>query len=254
MEVLVMDETLLAVQYSKYHGGPSALEYMISCPMPTPNVFEMLVKVEACGVNVVDWRFQDDLRKYVVPCKFPHVPGCDLSGEVVMLGPWVVGFEPGEKIISWISPVKGGGYAEYAVTASATTMKRPPGVSVVEAASLPRLPMTALRSAVQVAGLKLDGSGPKLNVLITAASGEVGPFWTQIAKLCGCHVTATCGSHNTELVRSLGADEVLDYKSTEGAKYTSPSGKKSDVVVHLAPYKPEQPSRRNSQNAVQSST
>lgn len=62
--------------------------------------------------------------------------------------------------------------------------------------------------------------------------------WEQIAKLAGCFVTATCGARNMELVRRLGADEALDYKSTDGANYKSPSGKKYDVVVHLAPYQP----------------
>ena len=63
-------------------------------------------------------------------------------------------------------------------------------------------------------------------------------YCVQIAKLAGCFVTATCGARNMDLIRSLGADEVLDYKTPDGAKYKSPSGKKYDVVVHLAPYQP----------------
>ena len=119
-----------------------------------------------------------------------------------------------------------------------SAVKRPPSITAVEAASLPVAAMTALQSAINLVGLKLDGTGPKFNILITAASGGVGLFWTQIAKLAGCFETATCGARNVELVRRLGADEVVDYKTPEGALYLSPSGKKYDVVVHLAPFQP----------------
>lgn len=226
-----------AAQYSKYHGGPQALEY-VDLPVPIPKEGEMLVKVEASSVNIVDWRIQDGLFKHILPRQFPHIPGTDISGEVVSVGPGVEDFTPGDKILSWIDLLKGGGFAEYALAPVTSTVKRPANVSAVDAASLPVAAMTALQSAVNLVGLKLDGSGPKLNILITAASGGVGLFWTQIAKKAGCFVTATCGARNMELLKSLGADEVLDYKSREGALYKSPSGKKYDVVVQLAPYQP----------------
>lgn len=112
------------------------------------------------------------------------------------------------------------------------TVKRPPGVSAAEGAGLPIAAGTALQSLRSI-GAKLDGSSNKpLNVLITAASGGVGHYAVQLAKLAGFHVTVTCGIRNMELVRSLGADEVLDYKTPEGASLHSPSGKKYDGVVH----------------------
>lgn len=110
-------------------------------------------------------------------------------------------------------------------------MRRPPEVSPADGASLPIAACTALQS-LKSGGAKFDGTGKPLNVLITAASGGVGLFATQLAKLAGLHVTATCGARNIELVKSLGADEVLDYKSSEGAILKSPSGKKYDAVVH----------------------
>jgi len=232
-----MAKSMSAAQFSKYHGGASALEY-VDLPLPIPKEGDMLVKVEASSVNIVDWRIQDGLLKPILPRKFPHIPGTDISGEVVSVGPGVVGFAPGDKVLSWIDLLRGGGFAEYALAPVTSTVKRPANITAVEAASLPVAAMTTLQSAFQLVGLKLDGSGPKLNILITAASGGVGLFWTQIAKLAGCFVTATCGARNMELVRSLGADEVLDYKSHDGAIYRSPSGKKYDVVVHLAPYQP----------------
>ena len=75
---------------------------------------------------------------------------------------------------------RGGGFAEYALAPVTSTVKRPPTITAVEAASLPVAAMTALQSAINLVGLKLDGSGPKLNILITAASGGVGLFWTQV--------------------------------------------------------------------------
>lgn len=84
-------------------------------------------------------------------------------------------------VVVCFSVQKGGGFAEYALAPVTSTVKRPANVSAVDAASLPVAAMTALQSAVNLVGLKLDGSGPKLNILITAASGGVGLFWTQVS-------------------------------------------------------------------------
>ena len=111
------------------------------------------------------------------------------------------------------------------------TVKRPPEVSAAEGAGLPIAAVTVLQ-ALRTIGAKFDGTGEPLNVLITAASGGVGLYAVQLAKLAGLHVTATCGARNVELVKSLGADEVLDYRTLEGASLQSPSGKKYDGVVH----------------------
>ncbi|KAL6650560.1 hypothetical protein ACP70R_009485 [Stipagrostis hirtigluma subsp. patula] len=129
------------------------------------------------------------------------------------------------------STPSGGGLAEYAVASVKLTVKRPPGVSAPEGAGLPIAAGTALQ-ALRAIGAKFDGTGKPLNVLITAASGGVGLYAVQLAKLAGLHVTATCGARNLELVRSLGADEVLDYKTPEGAGMRSPSGRRYDAVVH----------------------
>ena len=109
------------------------------------------------------------------------------------------------------------------------TVKRPPEVFAAEGAGLPvAAPLQALRTI----GATFDGTGKPLNVLITGASGGVGHYAVQLAKLAGLHITATCGARNMELVKSLGADEVIDYKTPEGASLQSPSGKKYDGVVH----------------------
>ncbi|KAL7201130.1 hypothetical protein ACSBR1_032941 [Camellia fascicularis] len=114
------------------------------------------------------------------------------------------------------------------------TVPRPPEVSAAEAAGLPIAALTAHVALTQSAGVNLDGTGPKKKNLITAASGGVGHYAVQLAKLGNTHVTATCGARNLNFVKSLGADEVIDYKTPEGQALKSPSGKKYDVVVHCA--------------------
>ncbi|KAL3569052.1 hypothetical protein D5086_028942 [Populus alba] len=126
----------------------------------------------------------------------------------------------------------GGGLAEFVVAKKSLSVARPPEVSAAEGAGLPVAGLTAHQALTQSAGVKLDGSGNRKNILITAASGGVGHYAVQLAKLGNTHVTATCGARNIEFVKSLGADEVLDYKTPEGAALKSPSGKKYDAVIH----------------------
>lgn len=114
------------------------------------------------------------------------------------------------------------------------TVLRPPEVSAVDGAALPVAGLTAHQALVQVAGINLHDNDPQKNILITAASGGVGHLAVQLAKLGNAHVTATCGARNLDLVKSLGADEVIDYKTPEGAALKSPSGKKYDAVIHCA--------------------
>ncbi|KAG8641993.1 hypothetical protein MANES_12G049702v8 [Manihot esculenta] len=128
----------------------------------------------------------------------------------------------------------GGGLAEFAVAKESLTVARPSEVSAAEAAGLLVAGLTAHQALTQSAGIKLDRSGEQANVLITAASGGVGHYAVQLAKLGNTHVTATCGARNMEFVKSLGADEVLDYKTPEGTALKSPSGRKYDAVIHCA--------------------
>ncbi|KAF8019138.1 hypothetical protein BT93_H3885 [Corymbia citriodora subsp. variegata] len=132
------------------------------------------------------------------------------------------------------TPDKGGGFAEFAIAKENLTVARPPEVSAPEGAGLPVAGLTALQALTQAAGVKLDRSGLLKNILITAASGGVGHYAVQLAKLGNTHVTATCGARNIDFVKGLGADEVLDYKTPEGAALKSPSGKKYDFVLHCA--------------------
>lgn len=221
-----------AVRYNRYGGGPSGLKH-VEVPVPVPSKDEVLLKVEAVSLNPFDWKIQKGSMRPMFPQKFPYIPLTNVAGEVVEVGAGVKNFNVGDKVLTMLNPFYGGGLAEFAAAKENLTLSRPPEVSAADAAGLPVAACTAL-AALTSAGLKLDGTGPQVNVLITAASGGVGHYAVQLAKLANTHVTATCGARNLELVKSLGADEVLDYKTPEGASLTSPSGKKYDVVIHCA--------------------
>ncbi|CAM6108775.1 unnamed protein product [Calypogeia fissa] len=225
-------EIMKAVQYSAYGGGASALKH-VTIPHPTPKKGELLVKVEASCVNPLDWKIQKGQLRPVLPPKFPFIPGCDVAGEVVSVGPGVTDFGPGEKVVGWTDMKTGGTLAEYAILQAKKTSKKPSGVTAVDGGCLPIAGLTALQ-ALTDSGVNIDGSY-KGNVLVTAGAGGVGLYAVQLAKLSGAHVTATAGERNIEILKGLGADEVLDYKTEEGTKLISPSGKKYDVVVNAGP-------------------
>ncbi|XP_057534714.1 quinone-oxidoreductase homolog, chloroplastic-like [Amaranthus tricolor] len=222
-----------AVQYSKYGGGASGLKHVeISVPKPKPD--EVLIKVEAASLNAFDWKIQKGIVRPFLPRKFPYIPGTDIAGEVVQVGSTAKKFNAGDKVVTLFSHVAGGALAEYVVAKENLTVTRPQEVSAAEGAAIPLAALTAHQALTQGAGIKLDKTGERKNILVTAASGGVGHYAVQLAKLGNTHVTATCGTRNLNLVKELGADEVVDYKTPEGASLQSPSGKKYDYVIHCA--------------------
>ncbi|CAB4291186.1 unnamed protein product [Prunus armeniaca] len=200
-----------AVQYKSYGGGPSGLKH-VEIPIPTPKKDEVLLKVEAASLN----------------------PVTDVAGEIVEVGQGVQKFKVGDKVVALLTYSNGGGLAEFAAAKEKSVVSRPPEVSAAEGAGLPVAGLSAHQALTKAAGIKLDGTGQLKNILITGAAGGVGLYAVQLAKLGNTHVTATCGARNLELVKSLGADEVLDYKTTEGEALKSPSGRKYDFVIHSA--------------------
>ncbi|GMP90288.1 hypothetical protein CsSME_00041490 [Camellia sinensis var. sinensis] len=222
-----------AVQYDCYGGGVAGLKH-VEVPVPAPKKGEVLLKLEATSLNPVDWKIQKGILRPLFPRKFPCIPATDIAGEVVEVGSGVTKFKAGDKVVAVLSHFSGGGLAEFAVASETLTVPKPPEVSAAEVASLPVAALTAHQALTQPAGVKLDGTGPTKNILITAASGGVGHYAVQLAKLGNTHVTATCGARNIGFVKSLGADEVIDYKTPEGQALKSPSGKKYDAVIHCA--------------------
>ncbi|KAG2571467.1 quinone-oxidoreductase QR1, chloroplastic-like [Panicum virgatum] len=223
--------TMRAVQYSGYGGGSAALKY-VQVPIPSLKKDEVLVKVKAASINQGDMWIQKGFFRPFLP-KFPFIPGTDVAGEIVEVGSAVREFKPGDNVVSKLNFWKAGGLAEYVAVSEGNTVACPAGVSAADAAGLPMAGLTALQG-VKTIGTKFDGRDTGADILITAASSGVGTFAVQLAKLGNHHVTATSGARNLELVRSLGADEVLDYKTPEGAALTNSSGKKYDYVINIA--------------------
>ncbi|XP_042430137.1 chloroplast envelope quinone oxidoreductase homolog [Zingiber officinale] len=226
--------TMKAVQYDTYGEGAAGLKH-VEVPIPSPKKNEVLLKLEAAALNPIDWKIQKGMLRPFLPPRFPFTPVCDAAGEVVQVGSWVNSIKKGDKVVG-ISFKNGGGLAEFAVITMGAMAIIPSEVSPSEAVGLPMAGLTALQAlqALKAIGVKFDTPNKSSNILITAASGGVGHYAVQLAKYSGLHVTATCGARNIELVKSLGADEVVDYKTPEGAKLKSPSDKKYDGVIHCA--------------------
>ncbi|KAM5562988.1 hypothetical protein ABKV19_017937 [Rosa sericea] len=221
-----------AVQYENYGGGLSGLKH-VQVPIPSPKKNEVLLKLEAAGLNPGDCKIQKGIARPLFPRKLPHIPVTDVAGEVVEVGLGVTKFKVGDKVVAMLSYGNGGGLGEFAAANEKLVVSRPPEVSAADGAGLLVAALTAhLQALTKDAGIKLDGTSQQKNILITGASGNVGLYAIQLAKLGNAHVTTTCGARNIELVKSLGADEVLDYKTPEGAAVKSPSGRKYDFVIH----------------------
>jgi NADPH:quinone reductase-like Zn-dependent oxidoreductase len=186
--------------------GKAAELRLRELPDPQPGRDEILVRVRAAGVNPLDWKIrQGQLRLFIRP-RFPYVPGSDLAGEVVSVGADVRKFAPGEAVVAYADPRRGGAYAELAVVKEANAALKPSSLGFAEAASLPIAACTALQ-ALRDIGRVAEGA----KILVLGGAGGVGHFAVQIAKALGAAVSATCGPANVEFVRSLGADEAFDY-------------------------------------------
>ncbi|MGY0236012.1 NAD(P)-dependent alcohol dehydrogenase [Longispora urticae] len=210
-----------AVQHR--YGPPSVLESR-EVGLPVPGRGEVLVRVGAASVHPGDY-FVLTGEPYVVRLVFglrrPRhgIPGRDLAGVVAAVGKDVTALRPGDEVFGWSTT---GTLAEYARVPADNLVPVPANLSVADAATVPTSAMTALQALRTIANV-----GPGQTVLITGASGGVGSFAVQIAKAFGAEVTGVCGTRNVDLVRSLGADHVVDYTRTD---FTS-AGKRYDVIL-----------------------
>lgn len=187
------------------YGGAERLQ-MRDLPEPRPRADEVLVRVRAAAVNPLDWKIREGELRFLLWPSFPYVPGTDIAGEVVAVGPRVSGFEPGDAVVAFVDARRGGGYAELAATRANATALKPQSLSFAEAASLPVAGCTALQ-ALRDLGKITTGS----RVLVLGGAGGVGHFAVQIAKALGATASATCGPSNIDFVRGLGADTIIDY-------------------------------------------
>lgn len=195
-----------AIRIHEY-GHADVLRYE-DVDIPSISEDDLLIRVVATSVNPVDWKIRESWLKEIVPHRLPLTLGWDVSGIVEAVGKQVAYFKVGDIVYSRPDLSQNGCYAEYVAVRASEVAPRPTTVSHIEAASLPLTGITAWESIITVG--QID-SGQR--VLIHAASGGVGCLAVQLAKWRGAHVIATTSASNRRMVESLGADEVIDYRS-----------------------------------------
>jgi alcohol dehydrogenase len=179
-------------------------------PTPEPREDEVLVEVHAAGVNLLDTKIRSGEFKLILPYRLPLVLGHDVAGVVVKVGTRARRFKPGDEVYARADDFRIGTFAEFVPVKEVSLALKPKGLTMAEAASIPLVGLTAWQALVEKAGLE---KGQK--VFIQAGSGGVGTFAIQLAKHLGATVAATTGTSNVALVRSLGADVVIDYKTQD---------------------------------------
>ena len=193
-------------------GNSRVLQYE-DVPMPIIESNEVLIHVVAASVNPVDWKIREGYLKEMIPYEMPLTLGWDVSGVVESVGSNVTRFKDGDAVYSRPDIKRNGTYAEYVVVREAELAFKPQTISHTEAAALPLAGITAWEVLITTANLI---AGQK--VLIHAGSGGVGSLAIQLAKSRGAYVIATTSAKNRALVKSLGADEVIDYKTQKFAE------------------------------------
>ena len=201
MKAFVVDK------YGK-HGTLTAADL----PIPTLGDRDVLVRIAASGVNPLDEKIMAGEFKLLLPYKPPFVLGNDLAGVVDRVGPAVRAFAPGDEVFARPDTARIGSFAEYLAVSEDDLAPKPATLTMVEAASLPLVALTAWQALVAKADVQ-----PGQKVLIHAGSGGVGTIAIQLAKHLGAHVATTTSTANVEWVRALGADEVIDYRSEDFA-------------------------------------
>ena len=189
------------------YGGQDQLT-VEDAPVPQPGDNDVLVRVVATSVNPVDWKIREGYLKEMLPYRFPIILGWDVSGVVESVGKAVTQFKPGDAVYSRPDILRDGTYAEYISIDANEVAFKPATISHSSAASLPLAGITAWDVLIKAAGIK---NGDR--VLIHAASGGVGSLAVQLAKARGAYVIATTSAKNSALVKSLGADEIIDYRT-----------------------------------------
>ncbi|HLH83234.1 MAG TPA: NADP-dependent oxidoreductase [Trebonia sp.] len=203
-----MTTTMRAIR-QEVLGGPEVLKE-VELERPQPGLSQILVRVHAAGLNPTDWKHRAH-RIFLGPP--PFVLGWDVSGVVEATGFGVTLFKPGDEVFGMLPyPHGAGSHAEYVAGPARAFAFKPREIDHVQAGALPLAALTAWQALVDTARL---AAGQR--VLIHAAAGGVGHLAVQIAKARGAHVIGTASARNHDLVRSLGADELIDYHSADFA-------------------------------------
>jgi NADPH:quinone reductase-like Zn-dependent oxidoreductase len=193
----------------RMHGyGDIASLVIEQVEKPEPAADEILIKVLAAAVNPVDWKIAEGFGEGWLGHAIPHTLGCDVAGVVEAVGSDAKKFQIGEAVFGYTSLAREGTYAEYVIAKESEVIAKPAALDFINAAALPVGTLTSWQAIFDGAGLV---AGQK--ILIHAASGGVGSMAVQLAKAKGAYVIGTASARNADFVKSLGADEVIDYTS-----------------------------------------
>jgi NADPH:quinone reductase-like Zn-dependent oxidoreductase len=199
--------TMKAIRMPSY-GGAEVLVYEDTA-RPEPQAGEVLIQVYAAGVNGIDWKIRDGNFQDLMKFQLPLILGLDAAGVVAAVGAGVTNVGVGQEVYGTIDQNRSGAYAEYAIAKADAIAPKPKSLSYIEAASIPVAALTAWQALFDKGNLTKGQTA-----LIHGAAGGVGMFAVQLAKWKGAKVIATASTSKLETVRSLGADEVIDYTTT----------------------------------------
>ncbi|MFC9894677.1 NAD(P)-dependent alcohol dehydrogenase [Nocardia sp. NPDC127579] len=213
-----------AVVYDRY-GGPEVLS-IAEIPVPSPGPKQVLVQVHATSINLSDWEtlLGTPLYSRIGGLRAPRRPvlGSDIAGRVEAVGSEVTRFAPGDAVYGDNLALKGG-FAEYAVAPESALAGKPASLSFAEASALPQAAAIALQGTADITA--------GMSVLINGAGGGSGAFAIQLAKRAGAHVTGVDNAAKLAFMRTLGADEVIDYRAGDFTR-TGPYDRILDLVAH----------------------
>ncbi|WMT43183.1 NADP-dependent oxidoreductase [Paenibacillus sp. D2_2] len=180
---------------------------MTEQPMPDMGEHDVLVEIHAASLNPIDYKIKEGKVKFLLTYKFPLILGNDFSGVVVKVGDRVTAFKPGDEVYGRPRKSRIGTLAEYIAVHEEDISLKPHNLSFVEAASIPLVGLTTYQAFTDIMNLQ---KGQK--ILIHAGAGGVGTFAIQLAKLMGLYVATTASDKGYELVKSLGADLIINYR------------------------------------------
>lgn len=191
------------------YGGPEHIEFA-DTPRPVPNPHEILVQVHAAGLNPIDYMIAKGTFKPIIRLRLPSTLGSDVAGVVVEVGLKVTRFKPGDAVFASVFDLGKGTLAEFVTVPEHAAALKPANLDFVQAASIPMVGLTSWQALKERAHVR-----PGQKVFVPAGSGGIGTFAIQLTKYLGAKVGTTTSAGNVDLVRSLGADEVIDYKRQE---------------------------------------
>lgn len=186
--------------------GSSEVLRLERVPVPAPAAGEVRIRVHAASINPIDWKVRAGLLQKNYPVSLPYIPGRDVAGTIDAVGPNVTQWKAGDPVLAVLD---GGGLAEYVNAPAENVATKPAKLSFEEAAAIPTASLAAWRTLIGNADIK-----PGQRVLIHGGAGGVGSTAVQLARWRGAHVIATASARNHEYLKSIGADEVIDYRTT----------------------------------------